>query len=27
VKNHLANVYAKWRVRSRTEAAVKFIGR
>lgn len=27
VKNHLANVYAKWRVRSRTEAAVKFVGR
>lgn len=27
VKNHLANVYAKWRVRSRTEAAVKFLGR
>ncbi len=24
VKNHLANVYAKWRVRSRTEAALKF---
>ena len=24
VKNHLANVYVKWRVRSRTEAAVKF---
>ena len=24
VKNHLANIYAKWRVRSRTEAAVKF---
>lgn len=23
VKNHLANIYAKWRVRSRTEAAVK----
>jgi DNA-binding NarL/FixJ family response regulator len=27
VKNHLANVYAKWRVRSRTEAAVRFLGR
>lgn len=27
VKNHLANVYAKWRVHSRTEAAVKFLGR
>jgi len=27
VKNHLANIYAKWRVRSRTEAAVKFLGR
>lgn len=26
VKNHLANIYAKWRVRSRTEAAVKFMG-
>lgn len=24
VKQHLANVYAKWRVRSRTEAAIKF---
>jgi DNA-binding NarL/FixJ family response regulator len=24
VKNHLAAVYAKWRVRSRTEAAIKF---
>lgn len=27
VKNHLANIYAKWRVRSRTEATVKFLGR
>lgn len=27
VKNHLASIYAKWRVRSRTEAAVKFLGR
>ena len=27
VKNHLAKVYAKWRVRSRTEAAVKYLGR
>lgn len=27
VKNHLASVYAKWRVRSRTEAAVRFVGR
>lgn len=25
VKNHLANIYAKWRVRSRTEAAVRFV--
>ncbi len=24
VKQHLANIYAKWRVRSRTEAAIKF---
>lgn len=24
VKAHLANIYAKWRVRSRTEAAIKF---
>lgn len=24
VKNHLANIYGKWRVRSRTEAAVKY---
>ena len=24
IKNHLANVYGKWRVRSRTEAAIKF---
>ncbi|ACB73552.1 response regulator transcription factor [Opitutus terrae] len=27
IKNHLANIYAKWRVRSRTEAAVRFLGR
>jgi DNA-binding NarL/FixJ family response regulator len=27
VKNHLANIYGKWRVRSRTEAAVKFTER
>jgi DNA-binding NarL/FixJ family response regulator len=25
VKNHLASVYAKWRVRSRTEAAVNYV--
>ncbi len=25
VKNHLANIYVKWRVRSRTEAAVKLV--
>ena len=25
VKNHLANVYVKWRVRSRTEAAVRCV--
>lgn len=25
IKNHLANIYAKWRVRSRTEAAVRFM--
>jgi DNA-binding NarL/FixJ family response regulator len=24
IKAHLANIYAKWRVRSRTEAAIKF---
>jgi DNA-binding NarL/FixJ family response regulator len=24
VKQHLANIYTKWRVRSRTEAAIKF---
>lgn len=24
VKQHLANIYAKWRVRSRTEAAIRF---
>lgn len=27
VKNHLAAIYGKWRVRSRTEAAVKFLRR
>lgn len=27
VKNHLANIYTKWRVQSRTEAAVRFLGR
>jgi DNA-binding NarL/FixJ family response regulator len=26
VKNHLAKIYAKWRVRSRTEAAVRYLG-
>ncbi len=25
IKNHLANIYTKWRVRSRTEAAVRFV--
>ncbi len=25
VKNHLASIYGKWRVRSRTEAAVRFV--
>ena len=25
VKNHLANIYSKWNVRSRTEAAVRFV--
>jgi DNA-binding NarL/FixJ family response regulator len=27
VKNQLASIYGKWRVRSRTQAAVKFLGR